>query len=290
MLEQLAYKYAQTGEIIQYLINYSAVILGGIIGALTFKSSYELKRAPYFALCAIVYAAVVILVHVNTQFLISAILNRVFWLVVAVELSILIAAGICFVWIATARSKDAYGHGKMAVLSFIPIANFWLLFTPSQNEESANQFPKSLWLLGTRGVVLGLVLSVSAVGLNLYTKAEAERRVAEMAAPGASNPAIREMTINLMASSIETPRTVDEYTVLMRVEPDTAELRYYYEVSLDAENFSRERMFEHMKRLNCGLQGIDQILGLGINLKHIYMDADGEELVSIDINSEVCGM
>ena len=85
-----------------------------------------------------------------------------------ISLVSLIAAGYFLCRIAMARSRDAYGHGRMAFLAFIPYANFWLLLTPSKKAISANRAPTIPLLSGGLGVLTGFVLLAAGIGVGVY--------------------------------------------------------------------------------------------------------------------------
>ena len=91
------------------------------------------------------------------------------WVLTEIWLAAAIAGGYFVCLLAMARSRDAYGHARMAFLAFIPIANLWLLVTRSKNEMSANRAPTIPGL----GVLTGFCLLAAAVGENVYLKEQA---------------------------------------------------------------------------------------------------------------------
>lgn len=96
-----------------------------------------------------------------------------------VDVVVGLGLGYAFGIIAMARSRDAYGRARMAVLAFIPIANFWLLLTPSKNDVSSNRAPTIPLLTGALGVLTGFVLLFAAVALSAFIQMETNRMVAE---------------------------------------------------------------------------------------------------------------
>jgi carbon starvation protein CstA len=60
MLEDLALQYSEISEDDMRLIGYGLVILGGVIGGLTYRSTTEIKRAHYFALSGLIFLSVAI--------------------------------------------------------------------------------------------------------------------------------------------------------------------------------------------------------------------------------------
>ena len=60
MLEDLALQYSEISEDDMRLIGYGLVILGGVIGGITYRSTTEIKRAHYFALSGLIFLSVAI--------------------------------------------------------------------------------------------------------------------------------------------------------------------------------------------------------------------------------------
>jgi hypothetical protein len=224
MLENLAFQYAQIPENEMRSISYGLVILGGIIGGLTDRSIAEFSRAPYFALLGLIFFSVSFVSVFSMVFIVSAIINGFFWVIVAVELLVMVAGGFFVARVATARSRDAYGHGGMAALAFIPIANFWLVLTSSKRAVSANRVPTIPLLSGGLGVLTGFVLLAAGIGITAYSQVEGMRRVDAAAAAGLFDQAGLEPSLALMAAAVETPLVVDEVTTLTRMEARGTEL------------------------------------------------------------------
>jgi hypothetical protein len=72
-----------------------------------------------------------------------------------------------------ARSRDAFGHGKSAVLALIPLVNLVLLLAPSRNTISANRISTNRLVTGGLGVLLGLII----LGMAAITSKVIEERL-----------------------------------------------------------------------------------------------------------------
>ena len=133
MLEDAAIQYVNQSEDNLRLIGYGIVIAGAVLAAIVHKSNAERRRAPYFA-----YSGLLLFIAAAAQLVwfgsIPAMKGGFLWVFMLVDIVVDLAVGYAFGVIAMARSRDAYGHARMAALAFIPIANFWLLLTPSKNE------------------------------------------------------------------------------------------------------------------------------------------------------------
>src|SRR5690606_16720568 len=139
MLEDLAYQYSALPEPQMNAISFGLVIVGGIIAAITNRSEDELQRAPYFAYFGLIFLCVSLVSLALVTFIVQSLVEGYFWAVVGIEMIASMAAGFAFARIATARSRDAAGHGRMAPLAFIPLLNLWLMLTPSRNAASVNR-------------------------------------------------------------------------------------------------------------------------------------------------------
>ena len=133
MLETFAVQYLLQDETVLTAIALGSFVVGALIAAVFVRSETDLPRAPYFAYIALMTFAVsaVQLVWLHA---VLAIEGGYLWVLMAIDLSAAVAAGYFFCRIAIARSRNAYGHGRMAFLGFLPIANFWLLLTPPKDQ------------------------------------------------------------------------------------------------------------------------------------------------------------
>ncbi len=288
MLEALALQYSELPEDQMRSIGYGLVVLGGIIGGLTNRSLVEIRRAPYFALSGLIFLGVSAVTFTGMAFVVQALVGSFLWVVVGLEMLASVAAGFFVARIAVARSRDAYGHGRMAALAFIPIANFWLLLTLSKNEASANRAPTIPLLTGGLGVLSGFVLLGAGIGLSTYAQVDGMRRVEAAAAAGVFNEAMLDRTLATMAAEVQGPQVVDETTTLLRVEAQGSELRYIYEVDPPADVLPVD-MRSGLLQQNCDYHGLTAVIDAGAVVKHIYLRKDGSEIGVIEVTRQACG-
>lgn len=259
MFEDLALQYSELSENQMRSIEYGLVILGGILGGLTNRSVAEIRRAPYFAFSGLIFLCVAAVSYSGMAIIVPALAGSFFWVIVGLEALALIIGGFFVARIAAARSRDAYGHGRMAALAFIPFANFWLLLTPSENEASANRAPTISLLTGGLGVLSGFVLLAAGIALSAYSQVEGMRRVEEASAAGVFNKAILRRTLATIAAEVQTPMKVDETTTLLRIESQGPELRYVYEVEPPPE-FLPVDMRIGVLQQNCADEGLAGVI------------------------------
>jgi hypothetical protein len=249
MLEDLALQYVSLPEDDLRLIGYGFAIAGGVLAGLLHRSTSELCRAPYFAFTGLSFFVVSAaqLIWLGS---VPALMGGYVWSFMVFDVLVRVAVGYGVGVIAMARSRNAYGHGRMAALAFIPIANFWLLLTPSKNQLSADRASTIPLLTGGLGVLVGFVLLFLGIGVASFLRVETER----MAAAAQDDPAMQEIGIDMMirASGLEatlrevalgvpTPSKVDEITTIVQVVGDGTTLRYVYEVDSDASTLPRVR-------------------------------------------------
>lgn len=288
MLEDLALQYSEVPEDELRLISYGLAILGGIIGGLTYRSFAEIRRAHYFALSGLIFLCVAVVTFGGLAFIVQALSGGFFWVIAAAEMLATIVGGFFIARIAADRSRDAYGHGRMAALAFIPLANFWLLLTPSKTETSANRSPSIPLLTGGLGVLSGFVLLGAGIGLSAYAQVEGMKRVEAAAAAGVFNEAMLDRTLATMAAEVETPLIVDETTALVRMEAQGPELRYIYEVDPPAD-FLPADMRIGLLQQNCAYDGLTGVIDAGAVIKHVYLRKDGSEIGVVEVTRRACG-
>lgn len=294
MLEDTAILYVSQTEDSLRLISFGITIAGAIVAAVFHTSSAELRRAPYFG-----YSGLLFFIAAASQLVwfgsIPAMTGGFLWVFMLVDVIVGLGVGYAFGIIAMARSRDAYGHARMAVLAFIPIANFWLLLTPSKNDVSANRAPTIPLLTGALGVLTGFVLLVAGGALGAFIQVETNRMVAEAENDPARQRAGIDMmlrgqgleeTLRQIAAEVPSQR-IDETTTLLRVLGDGTTLRYIYEVStnLDALPMSmRMGLVQH----NCTFEALRPVIEAGATVEHVYQRSDGGEIGVVTITRAIC--
>ena len=294
MLEEIAIQYVNQTEDSLRLISYGITIAGAFVAAIFHKSSAELRRAPYFA-----YSGLLFFIAAASQLVwfgsIPAMTGGFLWVFMLVDVVVGLGAGYAFGIIAMARSRDAYGHARMAVLAFIPIANFWLLLTPSKSDVSANRAPTIRLLTGALGGLTGFVLLFAGVALGAFIQVETNRMVAE----AENDPAMQragidmmlrgqglEETLRQMAAEVPSQR-VDETTTLLRVLGDGTTLRYVYEVSTSPDALPMS-MRMGLVQQNCSYEALRPVIEAGATVEHVYQRTDDSEIGVVTITRDIC--
>jgi hypothetical protein len=294
MLEELAIQYVGHPEYIGRLISYGISIAGALVAAAFHKSTAELRRAPYFAYSGLLFftAAASNLVWFG---LIQAMTGGFLWVFMLVDVIVGLGTGYAFGVIAMARSRDAYGHARLAFLAFIPIALFWLLVTPSKREVSANRIPTIPLLTGALGVLTGVVLFFAGGALAAFIQMETDR----IAAAAKKDPAMQRASVDIMlrgkgleetvrqlAAGVPS-RRIDETTTLLRVVGDGSTLRYVYEVSTNP-NAVPMSLRVGLVRQNCNFGGIRPVIDAGATIEHLYQRLDGTKIGVVTVTRDIC--
>ena len=217
-----------------------------------------------------------------------------------ISLVSIIATGYFLCRIAMARSRDAYGHGRMAFLAFIPFANFWLLLTPSKKAISANRAPAIPLLSGGLGVLTGFVLLAAGIGVGVYiVYIDVQSRMMETQTqnePVSEHAWVDSMirsngledTLRLMAAETQTPITVDEVTTLAGIEADWTQLRRTYIVDLEGMVMTEEFRSRILNGI-CAYPAFEPILRANGSILEIYVERDGHEVGAVMVTREECG-
>ncbi len=299
MLEDIALRYVDQSESNLRGIGYGLLILGAIIAGIVNKSKDELARAPYFAYSALIYLLVSAVQIVWLQSL-PAIIGGYLWVLMVVSMAASVIGGFFACKIAMARSRDAYGHGRMAALAFIPLANLWLLVKPSKTALSANRAPTIPLLTGGLGVLSGFSMLVAAVVVTVFIEQEADRIAKSVPQEPASQQAgidsmLRshglEGTLRLVAAAADAqlPITVDDVTKLTRIEVDGTQLRRTYVVTFDMGTISdafRARSTDGI----CAYDGFIPLLRAGATIREVYVRADGSPIGEVLVKRNECGL
>ena len=268
MIQDLSIQFLNQGEDARFRINLVLLVVGAIIAAIVARSKVEISRAPYFVYSTLIFFALQAVQIIWFQ-VVAAMAGGYLWMLMLISLVSFIATGYFLCRIAMERSRDAYGHGGMAFLAFIPFANFWLLLTPSKKAISANRAPAIPLLSGGLGVLTGFVLLAAGIGVAVYIDVQSRMMGTQTQIEPVSEHAwvdsmIRsnglEDTLRLMAAETQTPITVDEVTTLARIEADWTQLRRTYIVDLEGMVMTEEFRSRILNGI-CAYPAFEPILG-----------------------------
>lgn len=295
MIEDLAIQYVKQTQNSLLLILYGIYIVGAVVAAIFQKSSVELRRAPYFAYSGLLY----LIAHAEQLVWFGfspAITGGFLWVLMFVDVVVGLGIGYALGVIAMARARDAYGDARMAILAFIPFANFWLLLTRPKSEVSANRAATIPLLTGGLGVLTGFVALIAGGALGVFSQLEMDR----MAAEAENDPSmlragidmiLREQglgeTLRQMAAEVPSQR-IDEITKLIGVFNEGTTLRYVYEVSTNPEALPRS-IQSNVVVNNCTSEELRPLIEAGATIQHAYYRIDSSEVGAVKVTREICG-
>lgn len=296
MLEGIAFKFISQSESSLNGLSYGLTVVGAVIGAFLIRSKTEMARAPYFA-----YSALIVFLASAAQFVwlqtFPAMAGGYLWLLVLTSVATALISGFTLCSIAKARSRDAYGHARLAALAFIPVANFWLLLTPSKNRELSSGASTPSLVTGPIGVVTGFVLLAAAAGVTGFFKQQM-RQLGEQSQvdPAAQQAGVEfairsnglEGALKIMAEQAGTPIKVDDRTTLARIDAEGTQLRRTIVFDVEGATMTDD-MRQKGINLLCANPPFAPLFRAGATIREVYVERSGREIGSITITPQECG-
>jgi hypothetical protein len=290
-MNTLALRLLTLPQLVLILLTIGLMVVGAILAARQDRTDNRLLRAPYFAIASLtglaLSAAQVIWFLTG-----PAAAGGWLWVLLLIYTATFILGGYLLFPAARARSRDAWGHPDMAFLTFIPVANLWLLLKQSQGEP---QPPHGL--SGATGVIVGLVAGGATAFVNAALP-EAVQRAAiryQMANPISDDDRARmaldamglEATLADLAATAGTPRTIDSATVLQRIDARGTALVFTYTVTLDLDSIPAQ-IGDQLHAMNCDVTGLKHLIDAGATIEHAYLRVDGSVIGTVNVDSASC--
>jgi hypothetical protein len=276
--------------------NYIFVLIGAVIGGFWAKVDYKMKRSTYFlntsfAVCLVSLAQIVWLLFVK------AVATGLLPLLVAVDVILWIAFGYAIMLLGKARAIDAFGTTKSAFLAFIPIANLWLLFSPTK--EQTVETGSGLHVGGT-AILFGFVLLAlgrgGAIGLEdalqngdfanvsvQDTEAIREKYFLHALKRDGLDAALRYLA---SLDQAQAGARLDEITVLEEISVKDAAVVYQYLIT-DNEIVSFDRQWlANIQRNMCS--EFEFAIGRGAAIKLLYYSKQRGTLAEVIVSETAC--
>lgn len=291
-MNAFAYRVMTLPQIVLILLTIGLMVAGAVLAARQYTTDDRLTRAPYFALSALIGLA---LIAAQVIWFVTgpAVAGGWLWILFVIYIAAFVLGGYLLFPIARARSRDAYGHADMAFLTFIPIANLWLLLKPSQGQPQAPH-----GLAGATGVVIGLVALGLTGWLNVALPGAVQRAAFryEMANPMSAEDRTAMMieTMGLQAAleqavaNTPTPMTVDAATILQVIAVQGTRIVHTYTATVDVDALP-QIIAARLGELACNDLGIRELLDAGATMEHTYLRTDGSVIGTVSIDSTACG-
>lgn len=225
---------------------------------------------------------------------VQAILLGILWVLVGAIFLGIAVIGYFFGVFALARSRDAYGHGRYAILAFIPLANLVLLLKRSKNVFSINRIPTIPLLSGGVGVTVGIMMGAASMVLSSSFQMQADGMVenadAEVNIPFLIQSQGLEETLKIIAAAaeIQLPIVIDEVTTLTSTVADGNRLLHTFVVAIDDVTLNDQHR-STIEQYVCADEMMISLLRNGATIEEVFIKADGSAIGSIVVTQDECG-
>lgn len=281
MLNEIAWRYLQWGEVPLVLATFAFIWFGGLLAILRPHGQAVLNRAPYFALFGLATLAfsLVQLMWVASG---TAILGGWLWLLVVVDAVAATVAGYAVVTLGRARSRDMRGDPGLGFLSVVPVANLWLIFAPGKAAPEAVT-PVGPLLAGVVGAILGLATTVAARSLDAASENMVLSAMARQLGTPEGAAAVYDLRIRTEglasilraeAEAASVPVSVGNGAMLSALTADGSTLRFRYDVQGDMAG-RLDGVDATLRESACGDSVQRMLLTHGARLEFQYADATG---------------
>jgi len=288
-LENLAYSYINLDQSLMKLIGFICILIGGGIHYLTSKSSAPITRSMYFFSFGVLFLASALegLIWLAAP---SAIVADALFIIVLVEFATFVLFGYLFGFVATGRSKDAYGTTGKWWYGFLPLINLVLLFKPSISPASSGKW-KATILVILAFIMMGLAQGLSVgilktVERNSEAAANQNPIVAEKLAQAALNNGNLEDVLIIAARGVSVPIRIDEVTTLSNVSARGKEIRFRYTLANNVSSIP-DSFATNLQRTFC-TGPMKEFIAQGATVTADYQMENGTPVRVISVNSREC--
>lgn len=291
MLEDFAAEYVYRSQLQLQVIGALVIMAAFVCAVFVPRGPQRLGRAPFFALSAVLFLIGVML-HLTWGAAINGVASPLFWVILVVEIVATLGLGTVCGVAATARSRDAFGHGLAGLLAVIPVANLILFLAPTRTVGGET-------LVGSRqdGLILaGVALMVVAGGLLVASDNQIADPGQGRRSPSSAEMAGVEALIGAHGLEVALKRVAEaearavgdgHLIVLHSVEAEGAILRYRHVISANAWFFDNDFRLGIVEFV-CSSAGPAAILNAGGRIVRAFQSRDGEVLGSIVITRLEC--
>jgi len=293
-LEQFAYSYIYASESFIKVTSFIFLFFGTFISYKINKSILPIRRAVYFFMISVLVLA---LAFERFIWLLAsyAIEGDVLYILVLIEFGLFILLGYLFGFAATGRSLDAYGTPSKWWLTYIPLANFLLLFKPSLNTHKTDS-QKLGWTLNAALILAAFIMIMAGRGFAIFierltiehftTAINSMPRVADKLNQAAIQNSRIENFLVLMANEVKPPIVIDEVTTLSKVSVNGKKLDYYYIVSGNINELPDSFAPRLIQKLCTGK--LKQVISQGATISATYTTTEGMHIKTISVDQVIC--
>lgn len=286
-MEALAYDYIYAEN---RALVFLALFVGILVGLLPVFSTGPIKRSAYFCLNAAVGFSLSMTGFIWTALQALA-TSGLIWLGVCAELFAFLAAGVAFSTLAKGRAVDGFGKKRYAILAFVPLLNFWLLFKPSRDQtQTVRSASASI-------IVCGVLLAAASKGV----QTAADDAVAKNYATPELNSALFQGEVRARGTRFIIDQLVEQFqgtlpkkysdglTTLVSVGSTEDTFIYNYQVDSNFEGPLPYESIEYTTSGNCDPNaGVRKFLDVGVKVEHSYVNRSGKFIGSFVVSQSDC--
>lgn len=237
MLEDFALRYFDASLTRLALLSWLIIVAGGVVGWLMPQRVTGITRAPYFAIKGALVLALAQISHIAMQMTVPSLLGEWFWAVLTMQAAALFLYGLLLVRLSAARSRDAFGHGNLALLCLVPLLSLILTFKRSKGDPALRQIGNRSLLTGQMGVFVGGVLLVLSVALNNYVQEEQAKRLAQADQDHRLEGDFLRFRLRKVVDKAQLPRQQGEGVMVVAVELRDKEVHFRYVADRPADRY-----------------------------------------------------
>lgn len=291
MLEELAIKFVSQDEDKLGSIGLGITVLGFVVAAIVqSRSKGELQRSPYFAFSALLLliSSALTFMWILTE---QAVARGVLWMLVGSVFLSIALMGYFYGVISLARSRDAFGTGRYAILALIPLANLVLHLKASKNALSPNRIPTISLLSGRTGIASGFVMAGASIVLSAGFQVQSDRMVENADPEQGIAFLVRSQgldgALETIATESQIPIALDEVTTLASIKADGSRLMRTYVVTR-GDFILTDQFRAKIQNTVCAYAPFTPLLRAGATIEEVYVKTDGSLIGAHAVTQHSC--
>jgi hypothetical protein len=220
-----------------------------------------------------------------------AVARGVLWMLVGSVFLSIALLGYFYGVISLARSRDAFGTGRYAILAFIPLANLILLFKASKNSLSPNPIPTISLLSGGTGIASGFLMAAASIVLSAGFQVQSDKIIEETDPEQGIASLVRSQgldgALETIATESQVPIALDEVTTLALIKADGSRLMRTYVVTR-GDFILTDQFRAKIRDIVCAYAPFTPLLRAGATIEEVYVKADGSLIGTHVVSQHSC--
>ncbi|WP_202662511.1 hypothetical protein [Fuscibacter oryzae] len=288
MLEDFALRYFDLSLTQLALLSWLIILAGGVVGWLMPQGATGITRAPYFAIKAALVLALAQVGHIAMQVTVPSLVGEYYWAAPAMQAAGLLVFGFITVRLAAARSRDAFGHGNLALLCLVPLLSLILTFKRSKGDPALRRVGNRSLLTGEMGVFVGGFLLVLSVALNNYVQEEQAKRVAQANVDDKLKGDFLRFRLRKVVDKVQLPRQQGEGVMVVAVELRDKAVHFRYVADRPADRYPQWLRGGLVNKM-CGETPTAVLVKAGAAFVMDIEDQKGAPYATMTVDAKACG-